>query len=257
MSQCGQCEHNGYRYEFSTSTTDFNFAKQLCENNGGTLARYLDEDAYLEIRKYCQNGLLYWIGLSENRLCSSSPVEPYKWVSDTTCTSGSPLNIIQLPNSAQNSQAVAILLNSNNLATPPEAKELYDYETHRYICQYSPITFNPTAPYTPTTSVITSLGTTIQQSSAATTTTSSTWPTTTGSENPFHNISYAALIGIIIGMAVLICLLAGGLALYCYCKKRNSLSDDKENTENHVTIKLSETKTQESEKPNAPSNQCK
>ena len=258
MSKCAQCEHNGYRYEFSTLRENFNLAQQNCANDGGTLARYLDEDAYLKLRKCCSNGLKYRIGLFENRSCSSSPVGPYSWVGDAACTSGSPLNIMPLQNSAQYSQAVTILLNSNNLARPPDATERFDYESVRYICQYpstNPTTIVTTS-NTPTTRALTSASTTFQQSNAETIATSSTRCTTTD-KNPLHNISYAAFIGIIIGMAVLICLLAGGLALYCYRKKRHSTSNSTEITENHVTFKLSESNSQENEEPIARSNHCK
>ena len=153
MSQCRHCEHNGYRYEFSTSSsaTTFILAKQVCESKGGTLASYLDEDVYLEFGKYCQNGLHCWIDLSENRLCMSNPVGAYTWAGDTACTSGSPLNTILLSNSPQNSQAVSILLNLNNLKILPDAKEAYDYEKHRYICQYSLATSTAAGASSPTT----------------------------------------------------------------------------------------------------------
>ena len=138
MTSCVQCEHNGYRYEFSTSIECFCCAQRKCESNGGTLARYLNEDAYLELRKCCQRGFTYWIGLFENRNCSSSqagPHLPYSWVGYTTCTNGSPLIVETLASGAQN-QAVSILLNSNNPTKPPNAKEKYDNEKTRYICQY-------------------------------------------------------------------------------------------------------------------------
>ena len=153
MSQCLRCKYGGYVYEFSTSTfpANFDFAQQLCENNGGTLARYLDEDAYVELRKCCQNGAHYWIGLVENRLCTSSAVGRYTWVDDTACTSGRPLKVIELPNSVQSSQAVSILLNSDNLEKPPEAREKYDSEQQRYICQYSIATSTAAEASSPTT----------------------------------------------------------------------------------------------------------
>ena len=136
MFQCLQCEHNGYRYEFSTSKENFDCAQKICSSNGGTLARYLDEDAYLKFRKCCQNGSEYWIGLFENHACSSSPIGPYTWVDNATCTNGSPLNVIPLGKSAQSSQAVSILLSSNSLAEPPNANERYDNEKNFYVCQY-------------------------------------------------------------------------------------------------------------------------
>ena len=135
--RCQQCDHNGYRYEFSTRTADFYIAKQNCAKKSGTLARYLDEEAYLKWRNCCRSGLNYWIGLFENRVCSGSPIRPYTWVGNTTCTSGSPLNIIPLDNSPESSQAVSILLNSGNLVRPPTATENWDSESKPYICQYS------------------------------------------------------------------------------------------------------------------------
>ena len=259
MSQCTQCEHNGYRYEFSTSVTSFNLSNQNCSSKGGILARYLDEDAHLALRKCCQNGFDYWIGLFENRSCSSSVVGPYSWVGDAACTSGSLLKVTELPNFDQSSQAVSILLNSNNLALPADAKERYENEKVRYICQYfsTVSTAHITASHAPTTSELTSTGTTFQQSDAKTITTSSTWPTTNGNKNQFHDISYSALIGTITGMVALICLLVGGLALHYYCKKRHSISHIKEITENQVTFKPSESYTQENEEPNTGSNHCK
>ena len=147
MPPCPQCTYDGYQYEFSTLTANFNLAQQNCRNNGGTLARYLDEDAYLELRKCCQNGLEYWIGLFENRDCSSSSIGPYSWVGNATCTSGSPLNVSSVPNTAQSSQAVAIIL-SNNLAQPPDANERYDSEAKVYVCQY-PLATSTTATSSP------------------------------------------------------------------------------------------------------------
>ena len=133
MSQCTLCEYGGYGYEFSNLTADFTQAKQICADNGGALARYLDDNAYLELRKCCQNGLNHWIGLFENRLRAESEMGPYTWVGDTTCT-GSLWNVTPLPNSNQISQAVTILLNSN--LAPLDVKEEYNYQSLRYICQY-------------------------------------------------------------------------------------------------------------------------
>ena len=151
MSECSQCEHNGYRYEFSTliSQTNFDAAQLLCKINGGTLARYLDEDAYLELRKCCQNGGNYWIGLFENPLCNGSPVGPYTWVGDTACTSGSPLDVTPLQDSMTNNQAVIILLNSN-LDAPLLAQEKNDDESYHYICQNSSVTSTTLAASPPT-----------------------------------------------------------------------------------------------------------
>ena len=260
MSQCFQCEHNRWQYEFSTSTADFNLAQQTCANKGGALARYLDEDAYLEIRKCCQNGLHYWIGLFKNFKCSSNPLGPYTWDGNTACTSGSPLNIIPLQDAAPSSQAVTILLDSDKLVQPPFATERVDFDKQHYICQYAltTSTTNVSTLNTPTSRALTSVGTTIPQSTAATIvrTVFSTWPTTTGNQNPYQNISYAALIGIIIG-TVLICLLAGTLALYCCCKKRNSMSDNKEISENHAALKSIKSSDQEKLGPNAQNDYCK
>ena len=154
MSPCTQCEHDGYRYEFLISKKDFNHAQQTCADNGGTLARYLDRGAYFNLRKCCQNGHDYWIGLFKNGNCSSRPFKPYSWVGDTACTSGYPLIITSQRNFAQNSQAVSILLNPNNVATPPDAKEVYDNEKHRYICQY-PLATSTAAGASPPTTVST------------------------------------------------------------------------------------------------------
>ena len=63
----------------SIMDTDMNFqlrqqifycsARNNCTNNGEILARYLDEDAYLELRKCCKNGYRHWIGLINSGLC--------------------------------------------------------------------------------------------------------------------------------------------------------------------------------------------
>ena len=261
MSQCTQCEHNGYRYEFSTSSsaTTFNLAKQVCQSNGGTLAKCLDEDAYLEFRKCCQNGLHYWIGLFENRLCMSSPVGPYTWAGDTACTSGSPLNINLLPNSPQNSQAVSILLNSNNLETLPDAKEAYDYESIRYICQYSLATSTAAGASSPTTvstddttsSTIADTSfffeTTITDTASSSSTTQSDEPTpfsptatatssmitstTASSDTLVPHDTTGLIVGLVVGGVILVI----ALLFFCFFCIRNSYYEKFKSASRHTT----------------------
>ena len=239
---CQLCDHNGYRYEFSTSTADFHIAKQNCANNNGTLARYLDEEAYLKWRKCCRSGFNYWIGLFENRNCSGSPIGPYSWVENTTCTSGSPLIIIPLENSAESSQAVSVLLSSNDLESPPSAKESRDYERTRYICQYSLAA--STSPLSTTVSAndITSFSTIADASSSAETTITETaftpstvqsqestgFSSTVTSTNPIMTSTAARSVtdvddptGLIVGLAVGGILLIIALLLFYFFFYKN------------------------------------
>ena len=137
MSQCTVCEHNGYQYVFSTSRANFLRAQGNCEDNDGSLARYLDEDACLKLRKCCSNNHSYWIGLVENEFCDFwYPRKPYNWINDNACTNANPLSVNRMLNSIRYFQAVTISLTSDNLEHPPESYEENDNEIFRYICQY-------------------------------------------------------------------------------------------------------------------------
>ena len=133
MSECTQYEHNGHRYEFSTEC--FYCGLQRCESNGGTLASYLDENTYFELRKCCENGLNYWIVCLKIVYALTVLSVDTHGLMILHAQVFSTLNIIPLPNSAQNGQAVTILFNAN-LPQPLNAREIFDNEKQRYICQY-------------------------------------------------------------------------------------------------------------------------
>ena len=219
MSQCAQCVHDGYRYEFSKLRGYFSAGKTYCEGKRGTLAKYLNEDAYVALRKCCANEKEYWIGLIENPECASSSVGSYTWLGNTTCTNACPLNISRFLN-GKDSQAVTIKLDAN-LTKPPDAAERYNSEIFGFLCQF-PFVSSTTALFRISTNSIASevtvttvSGTDISSGSGAGSGnlsfgTSSTRATSSVNENSIQIISYAALTGIIAGsMAILICLLIG------------------------------------------------
>ena len=146
MSLYEECMHNGYRYAFFNLPTHFASARFNCEQTkaSASLARHLDENDYLNLQKCTVNDGEYWIGLFENNACISNAIGPYTWIgdADSMCTNASPLSVHR----QDGNQAVSIVIDSNNLTSPPESHERNWSENYRYICQYPVISPTIQAP---------------------------------------------------------------------------------------------------------------
>ena len=138
--------HNGYRYAFFNLPTHFASARFNCEQTkaSASLARHLDKNDYLNLQKCTVNDGEYWIGLFENNACISNAIGPYTWIgdADSMCTNANPLSVHR----QDGNQAVSIVIDSNNLTSPPESHERNWSENYRYICQYPVISPTIQAP---------------------------------------------------------------------------------------------------------------
>ena len=135
---CESCFYDGNRYEFFVSNNaDFNHAQNICEENGGSLAKHLDKPACIELHKCCHDGNQYRIGLIADDKCSNHrPTTPFRWIGEDSCKDSSPFENI---NPTLDCQAASISLSNHVDGNLPQALLEDCGNKIKYICQYPQI----------------------------------------------------------------------------------------------------------------------
>ena len=234
MTRCTECIHDGYSYEFSRRTANFYDASRRCLKEGGTLAKYLDDDAYIKLNKCCRTSNQYWIGLVDKDECSNNLNGSYKWEGDTTCSNARPLNVIDQPNN-QRCQAVTIRVHPNSgEGSIPSALETDCGNAQRYICQFPVSSTSPpptstrsletTQKITTGKSLLTFTSKTSTYSSSLTTTTTSTPVDAQGAFNAGLTVGLA--IGGLVLLTVALILLVFCLIQKGYLKKMKDFGNN-------------------------------
>ena len=235
---CEPCFYNGNRYEFVQSLRlDLENAQRMCQKNGGSLAKHLDERVAKNLNKCCQNGGQYRIGLIADEVCNGAT--PFRWIGEYSCRDSSPWKNI---NPWFKCQTISISLLYYIEGRLPNAS-LQECETNtNYICQYSlqittsaatsatikypPLnitipsvtaTTSPTPKFTPITTASTAPTISISKKSTSTSTSIQNFYGTerTSNANSLHAIGIA---GISLGLLVMIMLIV--VTVWCCKKKR-------------------------------------
>ena len=189
---CKPCFYNGNRYEFVQSLRlDLENAQRMCQKNGGSLAKHLDERVAKNLNKCCQNGGQYRIGLIADEVCNGAT--PFRWIGEYSCRDSSPWKNI---NPWFKCQTISISLLYYIEGRLPDAL-LEECETNtNYICQYSlqittPVVTTATTSPTPkfTTMTTTGASQTTTETVILTTTQNLTASTTTKVDTPINEAS--------------------------------------------------------------------
>ena len=97
MSRCSRRCHNVRNiFTFSRRTATFQEAKNLCKQNGGTLAQNLDLFSYTALLNYCFRWSIILLNRLENvsaSKCINRNSSGLRWIGSLTFGDGSPLNI--------------------------------------------------------------------------------------------------------------------------------------------------------------------
>ena len=164
---CKSCPYQENFYKFQTTKLNLNKSQRKCEENGGNLAKRLDEQAYIQLHKCCHDGNHYRIGLIADKKCSDTT--PFRWIGEYLCKDASPWQNVK---PSHNCQTISIpLLNHDNGKL--QAPRLDKCTTRQnYICQY------PQETTTPATTKMTNTNTTTKNPITSTSRTEKAWSPT-------------------------------------------------------------------------------
>ena len=87
------CSSGNFNFLFVSERATFNSAQRNCEQKKGTLANFLREKDYKNLKECCKSQNDFWIGLSDSNECNNAQIKPYQWVKSSTCQSALPLSV--------------------------------------------------------------------------------------------------------------------------------------------------------------------